>query len=184
SLCYTVLSMYLSFRLPFILTTFNPAGSVSGYHRFEFSPAAPQRYPAGKAVSFAILMATEASHVHVELQHRRIPFQPAWITAGQSFHVDAVDHVGGRPTVGVRGAGGVTQAQQRGGYGRDQGNGRLQAFDLLELQRFDAAAGLHAFVKFLSVPIIIPPKITLLLGCHYHCVAGASSILGFGVISG
>src|SRR5579862_7133789 len=62
---------------PLGFTTNVRASSKTGHDAFEFGPAAPQGQPTRKAVAFAILMAAEASDMHVEREHCWISFQPA-----------------------------------------------------------------------------------------------------------
>src|SRR6187431_2302391 len=65
----------------------SPGEAISGCHLFEAHPPAPEGEPAGEAVTFPVLVAAEAGHVHVEGSYRDDAFHSVAVMLRQDFHV-------------------------------------------------------------------------------------------------
>src|ERR1700693_3882386 len=107
---------------------FLQGGPVAIEHGLQFHPAAPEGDPTRETVAFAVLMAAEASYIHVKLFHARLRSQLFAIMAGQHFYILRVYYLLGRARFCVGGPCRVAQTQQRRRHCRKHRDRWLQPF--------------------------------------------------------
>jgi hypothetical protein len=112
-------------------------------------------------VVLPVLVTAKPSQRIVKIVNRPVLLELAMPPSTQYRNVVRANDLGRFAPLGVWTTTRIAHGQQGQGHDRQQRNRRLKPLLGRELRTFDLAARFAPFVIFLSVPFIIPPKITL-----------------------